>query len=246
MISIQKIAGILKQTVVRAGKFIDSNAKILALIFSIIAVVISGYNSYQIKSKINESVYSPASGAVVIAPQKITEKIPKDTPFLGNSKAKVTIVEFGDYQCPYCEKFYREEFPKLKKEYIETDKVKFVFMDSAFLGQESKDAAQGAYCAKDQDKFWEYHDELYQNQQGENSGGFSSDNLKKFASNIGLNTGEFDKCLLSGKYADLIADQLKLGTSFGISGTPSFIIGKQVIRGAQPIDSFRSIIDSQL
>ncbi|MCL5004078.1 MAG: DsbA family protein [Patescibacteria group bacterium] len=105
---------------------------------------------------------------------------------LGNPSASVKVVEFGDYQCPYCEQFYSSVFPQLKKDFIDTGKVEFAFRDLAFLGLESTNAALAASCANEQGKFWEYHDKLYGNQKGENQGAFSLENLKRFAAELSL------------------------------------------------------------
>lgn len=243
---IQKLTKLFKESVVSAGKFIESNANILALVFSIFAVILGGYNAYQIKNITNGGGYSSTSGAIITSPEKITQEIPKGTPFLGNSKAKLTIVEFGDYQCPYCEQFFKESLPVLKSSYIDTGKVKFVFLDFAFLGQESKDAANAAYCANEQGKFWDYHYELYNNQQGENSGGFNDANLKKFAVNLDINSDGFDKCVQANKYKDLIDKEFQLAQKFGVTGTPTLLIGKNLLKGVSSTANIEQIINSQL
>lgn len=167
-------------------------------------------------------------------------------PVLGNKNAKVTIVEFADFQCPFCEKFFTDSYPSLKKDYIDTGKVKFAFRDYAFLGQESTFAAEAGRCANDQGKFWDYHDYLYSHQGSENSGTFAKDKLEGFAATMGLDTQQFNQCLESDKYAKDVAADTKAGQDFGVSGTPGTFINGTLIVGAQPYASFQTAIDQAL
>lgn len=105
---------------------------------------------------------------------------------LGSSEAPVTVIEYSDFQCPFCGKFFKETEQTLMDSYIKEGKIRFVHRDFAFLGNESTVAAEAARCAGDQGKFWEYHDYLYNHQNGENRGNFSNINLKSFANNLGL------------------------------------------------------------
>jgi protein-disulfide isomerase len=155
-----------------------------------------------------------------------------DLPVLGNPNAPITIIEFSDYQCPFCGFFAQEVLPRLKAEYIDTGQVKFFYRDYAFLdekpgitGRESHWAAEAARCAAEQGKFWEYHDHLFRNQQGENEGNFSKEYLKLFAQEIIFDKGEFNNCLDSGRYVKEILDDIASAQDYGIKGTPSFFIG---------------------
>jgi len=175
-----------------------------------------------------------------------------DDPFLGDKKAPVTVIEFSDYQCPFCRRYFETVEPQLK-DYIKAGKVKFVYRDYAFLGLESNWAAQAANCANDQNKYWEYHDYLFKNQNGENQGAFSNANLKKFAGTLGLNVDEFSQCLDSEKYAGEVAKDVSDGSSYGVNGTPAtFINGRLVATsdgrsvGAAPFSVFQSIIEAEL
>jgi predicted secreted protein with PEFG-CTERM motif len=170
------------------------------------------------------------------------------SPVLGSSSAPITIVEFGDYQCPKCDAWFKNEEPTIKTDYIYTNKAKLYFVDFPFLGPDSTVAAQAAYCAGDQGKYWEYHDYLYTNQQGVQSGWASASNLKPIAATLGLNTAQFNTCLDSAKYADRVSHNKDIGTSKGIQGTPAFfIVGStgtmQEIMGPQPASAFSSVID---
>src|SRR3990167_3005650 len=108
------------------------------------------------------------AAGLVIAIAGELPKVSSEDFVLGDQNAPVTIIEYGDYQCPFCGKFFKETEPTLRENYIKTGKVKFVYRDFAFLGQESLWAANAAQCAGEQGKFWEYHDYLYGNQNGEN------------------------------------------------------------------------------
>lgn len=167
-------------------------------------------------------------------------------PILGNKNAKVTIIEFGDFQCPFCERFFKDAEPGIIKDYVNNGKVKFAFRHYAFLGQESNFAAEASECANEQGKFWEYHDYLYNHQGPENSGAFAKDKLIGFATSLGLNTDQFSSCLNSDKYAKQIADDLAAGQKAGVSGTPTTFVNGQSVVGAQPYSAFKTLIDQEL
>ncbi|MCH7883441.1 DsbA family protein [Patescibacteria group bacterium] len=161
---------------------------------------------------------------------------------LGNPAATVTFVEFGDFQCPFCERFYKTTEKELIEKYVKTGKVKFIWRDFAFLGKESFWAAEAARCAGDQGKFWDYHDHLFEQQRGENQGVFSNRNLKRFADELKLDTDLFNTCLDSGKYRDAVEEESRLGRELGVSGTPSSFINGRNITGAVPFSSLEPII----
>ncbi len=168
-------------------------------------------------------------------------------PVMGNANAKVKVVEFADFQCPFCEQWFQQVEPNLVKDYVNTGKVAFYWRDYPFLGQESNYAASAARCANEQGKFWEFHDYLYTHQGQENSGAFSKDNLKQFAANLGdLNTTQFNSCLDADKYATDYQKDLSDGQKAGVNGTPTVFVDGQPIVGAQPYTAFKTIIDQEL
>ena len=114
---------------------------------------------------------------------------------LGQADAPVVVVEFGDFQCPYCGQFAKGAAQQIKETYVPTGQVRFVYRHLAFLGNESTWAAEASECAEDQGRFWDYHDKLFDEQRGENQGAYSKDNLKRFAAEIGLDTDRFDSVL---------------------------------------------------
>jgi len=172
-----------------------------------------------------------------------------DDVILGNPDAKVTLIEFSDYQCPFCGKFFTEVEPLLREEYIQTGKVRMIYKDFAFLGPESLAAAEAAECAKDQSKYWDYHDALFEMEISdgkENSGNLSVTALKLFASNVGLNQEQFDSCLDSKKYKSEVEKDYKDGQAIGVRATPTLFINGQKIEGALPYDVFKEVIEVAL
>jgi protein-disulfide isomerase len=165
---------------------------------------------------------------------------------LGDVNVPVTVIEYSDFQCPFCGKFFKEIESVLREKYIKTGKVKFIYRNFAFLGQESLWAATAARCAGEQNKFWEYHDYLYSNQKGENQNTFSKDNLKKIASVFSLDRGKFDTCLDSDKYLEAVQEETKKGGEAGVSGTPATFVNGILYPGALPVATFTQIIDAEL
>ena len=173
------------------------------------------------------------------------------SPVLGNSNAPITLVEFGDYQCHFCNVFFHNTEPSILANYVETGKVKIIFKDFTIIGPDSVTAAHAAHCADDQRMFWEYHDILYNNWTGENNGWASSDNLLRFAQEIGLDIEQFTECMLNEDHTSIITQSNADARTLGLTGTPSFfVIGKDnvvtKIHGAQPYENFKSIFDSEL
>ncbi len=164
----------------------------------------------------------------------------------GDPNAKVTVVEFADYQCPFCKRYHDTVGPDFLKQYVDTGKVRFVYKHSAFLGQESVWAAQAAECAADQGKFWQYHDLLFSKQNGENVGTFTKDNLIAYAKEIGLDSAKFDPCLKNDETLSRVAADTQEGRTAGVSGTPTFFINGKPLVGAQPLSVFQSQIDAML
>lgn len=167
-------------------------------------------------------------------------------PVMGNANAKVKVVEFADFQCPFCEQWFKTVEPSLISDYVKTGKVAFYWRDYAFLGQESNDAANAARCANAQGKFWDYHDYLYNHQGQENSGAFSKANLEQFAADMGLNTAQFNSCMDNNTYAKDVQADMADGQKAGVNGTPTVFINGVPVVGAQPYSAFKSAIDAAL
>jgi len=173
------------------------------------------------------------------------------SPILGSKDATITMIEFGDYQCFYCNQFYHDTEPDILKNYINTGKVRMIFKDFTIIGQDSVSAAHAAHCAQEKGKFWEYHDTLYDNWAGENTGWVSSANLLKFAKQIGLDENEFSQCMEQSKYISVVQGSVSNAKDLGLTGTPDFFIiasdnSITKIVGAQPYDVFDNLFKSKL
>ncbi|TBR09666.1 MAG: disulfide bond formation protein DsbA [Candidatus Nitrosotenuis sp.] len=177
----------------------------------------------------------------------LQQLIENGSPYEGNPSAPITIVEWGDYQCTYCHLFHDSSLEVIKDEYLKSGKANLVFRDFPLNGPASVLAAEASHCAKDQGKFWEYHNEVYRNWNGENTGWVSKDSLSKFAQNVGLDVDQLKSCLDSSKYKQQVLDTYDLGQKIKIDATPSFLIIKDnkvvKITGNQPIEVFRKTLD---
>lgn len=178
-----------------------------------------------------------------------------DDPIRGNSDAPITIIEFSDFQCPFCARFHVQTLPLLLENYIDTGKVKLVYRDFPIqsIHPNAIAAAVAAECADDQGKYWQYHDKLFENQNQWNKLETSEviDMFGQYAKSLELNTELFDSCLISGKHIEEIKNDLDDGRKYGVTGTPGFFIGNDElgfveVKGAQPFENFQKIIDLQL
>lgn len=162
-----------------------------------------------------------------------------------NPDAKVTIVEFGDYQCPACAAYTNSIVKPLLKEFA--GKINYIFRDFAFIGLESTRASEATYCAADQDEYWQFHDYLYSHQNGENKGAFSDDNLKSFAKDLGLNMDLFNSCFDTNKYKSQVASSVNDASLLRLNSTPSFFInGQKVSSLPGNYDQFKALVNSYL
>ncbi len=184
-----------------------------------------------------------------------TEKKPSSRPnanfnAMGDPNAPVKIEEFSDFQCPYCKMFADETEPQIVENYVATGKVYFVYTpygpSGNYIGQESQDAARAAFCAADQNKFWEYKDTLFAHHTGENVGDFPVSKLEAFAKDIGLDMTQYNSCFTENKFDQKLADGFTAGINAGVGGTPSFIINGKLIEGALPYENFKQEIEAAL
>ncbi len=177
-----------------------------------------------------------------------SEKLIKNgSPIMGNTDAPITILEWGDYQCTYCYKFHQNTLNTINSEFIKTGKIKIIFKDFPLNGYDSQLAAEASYCAQDQQKYWEYHNELYKNWGGERTGWITRDSLIKFAEKIELNIEKFNECLDNNKYQNKVNEMYDFGKEIGIDATPSFLVFNDQkiikIRGNQPLEVFLKTFD---
>lgn len=165
---------------------------------------------------------------------------------VGEENAPVVIVEYGDFQCPACQRFFQTTAEQLKTEYVQTGKVRFVFRQFAFLGDESQWAAEASECANEQGLFWIYYDRLYQEQNGENVGVYSIGNLKRFAADLGLDTAGFNQCLDSGRYTEKVQQETLEGQQAGVRGTPSVFVNGQYIEDGSNYLALQAAVEAAL
>ncbi len=164
-----------------------------------------------------------------------------DDPYRGAEDAKVVIIEFSDYTCPYCAKFATEVEPKILENY--GDKVKIVFRNFPVHGETAYFAAEAANCAGERGKYWEMHDMLFENQRewiGNNS------KVYDYAQQLGLNVDEFKACVESGKYREEVEKDLQDGISYGVTGTPTFFINGKMVVGYRTYEQFAALIEEEL
>ncbi len=195
---------------------------------------------------------SPAVSTPIEIPSNVVIPAPRDHPQadgnkMGNPNAPVKIVEYADFQCPFCLEYWRDTEPQIIQNYIATGKVYYEYRSvGAFIGPESASAAEAAYCAGDQGKFWEYHDILFANWTGENAGDFTDDKLKIYAAALRLNLDQFSSCYTGGKYKAEVSQDITLAKADGIRATPSFVINGKIVEGAQPFAAFQQVIEADL
>lgn len=225
----------------------------LAASILVAGLMVSGSIVYLVQSRKGGEVFFPSKGgqaAVIetVDDVSLTETLERDV-ILGDPNAPVLLVEYGDYQCPFCGRFYTQVEPLLREEYIKTGKVKMVYRDFAFLGDESDVAAQAAECAKDQGKFWLYHDALFEAEiadGAENNGNLTSTLFLDIASRLDMDTQAFESCFGSKKYADRVFEATRVAQNLGVNATPTVFVNERKIQGAQAYEQFASVIDSFL
>jgi protein-disulfide isomerase len=169
------------------------------------------------------------------------------SPIMGDSNAQITILEWGDYQCTFCYKFHQNTLNIIDEQYIKNGKVQLIFKDFPLNGPDSFLAAEATYCAEDQGKYWQYHNELYNNWGGEKTGWITRESLDVFAITINLNLDEFNACLDDQKYQKRVKTLYEFGKEIGIDATPSFLVfnDQKIIKivGNQPLQVFLKTID---
>lgn len=179
----------------------------------------------------------------VVGPVKLLKPVELGDAYVkGDKNAPLTIVEFSEFQCPFCGKFVKEIMSKIEEEYIGKGKVKVAFKHFPLgFHQYAKRASIASECAGEQGKFWEYHNLLFDNQEK-----LTDSDLKEYAQKLNLEMGKFSSCLETEKYAEKIERNLKQGQELGITGTPGFFVGDMMVVGAQPYETFKLFIDSKL
>jgi len=199
---------------------------------------------------------NPSAGSNLPSPSPQAVQVSADDDaVIGNKNAKVEIIEFSDYQCPFCRKFWQETFPQIKKDYIDTGKVKFVYRDFPLgFHPNAIPAAQAANCAREKggdEAYFKMHDKIFSEQNKLDGGtvkstvfdGWDKEVLKKWAKDIGYS---IDSCMDADKYLDEINKDASDGAAAGVQGTPGFFVNGKPLSGAQPYQAFKQIIDAEL
>lgn len=195
---------------------------------------------------------SPSAQPTVSPPRVVAQVNVAGNPTLGKQDAAVTLVEFSDYQCPFCRQFFENTLPALKKEYVDTGKARYVFRDFPLdsIHPNARKAAEAAHCAGEQGMYWKMHDTLFQNQQA-----LQVDQLTAYAELLKLDVNAFQRCVENGTYASKVQKDFDEGVMAGIQGTPGFFVGRTrgdgsiqglLIRGARPLNEFRQEIERAL
>jgi len=230
---------------------------VIGIIALMVTAFFGGYNLHSVVNPVTPVIVPsalPADTTTTPPPVTVTNITLGNAPSLGSTEAKVILVEFVDFQCPFCASFFSNTLSQIKKEYVDTGKIRFVYKHYPLdLHQNAKMAAVASECAKDKGKFWEYHNILLGNQTTwEDLGG--NDVIAafiKYAQYLGLDADNFKSCLDSMKYERNVDMDLQQGSMMGVTGTPTFFVGTEgknftPIKGAQPFTSFKQVIDGIL
>ena len=230
----------------------EFNWKLLSVGLSFLII---GYLAGSLHSLIKDSQCDDLQAAVA-KPEAQAKKAPAQVEpelenfyAIGDEDAPVTIVEYTNYQCGYCQRHYKETFGKIKENYIDTGKVNYVLKDMPSKKfPHAYPATYAAKCAGEQGKFWEMHDEIFVRSKEWSSTSDATEVFAQFAGELDLNTDEFGACFASGAetFDGLIDESIAEAASFGFSGTPSFSINGQPVIGAQAYETFEQIIESGL
>jgi protein-disulfide isomerase len=226
-------------------KFLAVAVIIQILILLFVAIKISSLASVAGENNVVVEAPTPTANPTPSgndAPSVDMTALIDDDSVKGDPDAPVTIVEFSDYECPFCARFYNDAYQQIKSKYIDTGKVKLVYRDFPLsFHQNAQKAAEAAECAGEQDKYYEMHDLLFE--EGV-EGGVTK--YKQYANRIGLNSAKFDVCLDSGAMAQEVRKDFSAGQQLGVSGTPAFFINGQKLVGAQPFSAFEPLIEQAL
>ncbi|VVB81415.1 Thioredoxin [uncultured archaeon] len=223
---------------------------IILLSLMVILQLITAYGIFKLEKM--PSALPASAPAPAVQPEKQPAQQPQTPPakadvsaendaVKGEANAPVTIIEFSDYQCPFCGRV-EASLKTVEEKYIKTGKVKLVYRDFPLgMHDKAQKAAEASECAHDQGKFWEYHDKMFANQNA-----LDIFSLKQYAKDVGLDTDKFDKCLDSGEKASEIAKDVADANAAGVTGTPIFFINGVALRGAQPYNAFETAIEAAL
>ncbi len=182
--------------------------------------------------------------APIVAYEEGTGVTGEGDPYIGRPDAPVTVVEYGDYQCPNCRQFATEVLPWLRQTWLGRGFVRVVYRDFAIRGEASVRAAEAAHCAGEQGRYWSYHDAAFAAQGKADGEAYSRGVLLGIASDLGLDTGAVAECLNSRRYQSKVETSTQFGYDQGFEGTPTFIVNGRVTQGAIPIDRWNALFQA--
>ena len=228
----------------KSNNYLMPGSIIIAAILIVGAIFISQRPSFsQYKS-----AQSDAAKEKVSQPEEITVKGVnidfEGFPTMGNPEAKVVMVEYSDFACPFCSRFWQETLSLIKKDYVDTGKILFVYKDFIVVGGDM--GAQAAHCAQEQGKFWEYHDKLFSRTAEDRSRWADSEVHRGYARELGLNEELLIKCFEERRYQEKVTLSTQEATRNGGQGTPFFLINGEPVFGAQPYSNFQKVLDAAL
>lgn len=221
----------------------------LLLIGIVVGLVVNAVSSDNTNTNEAANVIAPTSGQGN-SPVYVGDISVDDETGLGDPNAPIVMIEFSDYQCPYCRRAYNDLLPQLKENYIDTGLVYFVYRDFPLtsIHDDALKAAEATECADEQGAFWGMHDAIFEGQGPASNGTVSipEETLKQYAADLGLDTEQFNTCLDSGQYEQEVLSDVADGRDYGVTGTPAFFINGYLFPGAQPYETISAIIDEML
>ncbi|HIJ11132.1 TPA: DsbA family protein [Candidatus Woesearchaeota archaeon] len=225
-----------------SGKMPSEMVHKLLLGAAVIQIVLLLFVVSQLGGAAADQPNQPSAAPSAPEPTPVADVDADDDPVLGNADAPVTIIEFSDYQCPFCSRFWSQTLPQIKSQYIATGKVKFVYRDFALSNHPlAAPAAIAANCAEPQGKFWEFHDLIFGNQQS-----LSEASLRTWATQLGLDMTAWDACRNDPASRAEIQKDFNDGGAAGVGGTPAFFVNGKLLSGAQPFSAFQQAIEGEL
>lgn len=234
-------------------KILDRNYNPLLLILLLVAAFAIGVLATKVYY-LEQAADAPATNenTVTVPGQPTNEKVEVgngNLPALGKKDAKVVMVDFSDFECPFCKQYFDQTYAQIKKDYIDTGKVVYYYRHFPLdFHPAARPAALASECANEQNKFWEYHDLVFKDQAkitGQTPEA-TKEALKGFASTLNLNTSQFNNCLDSEKYKGNVDKDYQEGAAAGVNGTPGFFINGIPVVGAQPYSAFKTVLDQEL
>jgi protein-disulfide isomerase len=227
--------------------FEKSHFYAILVVLAFAAGILTGYVAWGRDVTVPAAAASQPAGEAAEAteapqPRYVRYDIPTEGyPSLGPEDAEIVIVEFSDFQCPYCQRFHQQTFPDLLAAY--PGKIRFVYRNFPLppsMHPDAMSAAVAALCAGDQNSYWEYHDKLF------DGNALGEETYLQYAEELGLNLEEFTACLSSGKHDEFIERDMEFSTNLGVQSTPTFFVNGLAVVGAQPLSSFTQLIDKEL